>query len=249
LPEGAVAVVPAAARELDPHLRHDLRYVRVGDDARLVSFEPPVLAADVRGARVEVEVPFVARHQAENAMTALAAYAALGLPLAGAGRGAGQIAFSRWRGEELPLPGGGLLINDAWNANPVSMRAALDHLAARANGRRTIAVLGDMAELGADGPRYHREAGEAASRAGVAILVAVGPLARGYVEGMTGGAETYWAETLPEAIETLRSLLRDGDCVLVKGSRALGLERVAGALGADEKVREESASEWRKQRR
>ena len=83
-----------------------------------------------------------------NALAALHAYDALGLPLDARRSGADAIEFSRWRGEELPLPGGGLLINDAYNANPISMRAALEHLATRADGRRRVAVLGDMAELG-----------------------------------------------------------------------------------------------------
>src|SRR5204862_145869 len=84
---------------------------------------------------------------------------------------------SRWRGEELPLPGGGLLVNDCYNANPVSMRAALGLLADRAEGRRRVAILGDMAELGPDGPRYHREVGAAAAELGVDVLVPIAPLA------------------------------------------------------------------------
>ena len=70
-----------------------------------------------------------------------------------------DVEFSPWRGEELPLPGGGLLINDAYNANPVSMRAALAHLAAIAGERRRVAILGDMAELGSAAPAYHEEIG------------------------------------------------------------------------------------------
>src|SRR5581483_5680466 len=87
-----------------------------------------------------------------------------------------EVTFSPWRGEEVPLPGGGLLVNDAYNANPVSMRAALEHLVERAAGRRTVAVLGDMAELGAEGPRYHREIAEAIRRLGIDVVFAVGPL-------------------------------------------------------------------------
>ena len=228
LPDGAAAVVPADVAELEPYLPAGLRYVRVGGDARLVRFDAPLLVAHVLGEEVELEVPFTAPHQAQNALTALAAYGALGLPLSEVGRGADAIAFSRWRGDELPLPGDGVLVNDTWNANPVSMEAALVHLVGLAGGRRTVAMLGAMAELGPDAPRYHREVGETVARAGVDVLVAVGPLARGYLDPRIPVAE--WVETVPEGIELLRSLLRDGDCVLVKGSRALGMERVAEAL-------------------
>ena len=129
----------------------------VGDDHAEVTF-------DLRGRTLELRFNFTARHQAENAAAALLAYEALGLPLDRAQEGADRIAFSRWRGEETALPGEGLLINDAYNANPVSMEAALEHLTARANGRRRVAVLGDMAELGEGAPAFHEQVGRAAAR-------------------------------------------------------------------------------------
>ena len=92
---------------------------------------------------------FTARHQVQNAATALAALtrsACHGLTSV-------DVDFARWRGEEQELPGGGLLINDAYNANPVSMRAALAYLAERAGDSRRVAILGDMAELGPHGAR------------------------------------------------------------------------------------------------
>ncbi len=228
LPTQAWAVVPADARELEPHLRPDLRYLRVGEDVRLQRFEPPTLSVAIGDEVVELEVPFTARYQATNAVTALAAYAALGLPIRAAGRGAAEIAFSRWRGDEVALPGGGVLLNDVWNANPVSMGAALEHLVALAGSRRTIAVLGDMAELGPDAPRFHAEVGADAGRLGVDVVIGVGPLARGYLDRRI--PETRWVETVPEAVDALRALLLDGDAVLVKGSRAMRMERIAEAL-------------------
>jgi UDP-N-acetylmuramoyl-tripeptide--D-alanyl-D-alanine ligase len=119
------------------------------------------------------------------------------------------------------LPGGGLLINDAYNANPTSMRAALEHLQARAEGRRTVAVLGEMAELGPDAAWYPAVMGRAAT--GIDVVVGVGELARGY-----GGDA--WAPAAAEAVALVRELVRPGDAVLVKGSRALGLEVIAEAL-------------------
>jgi UDP-N-acetylmuramoyl-tripeptide--D-alanyl-D-alanine ligase len=221
LPRGATAVVPAGIPELEPHIRRDLDVIRVGDDARLLSFEDGRLEAEVSGERVDLELPFRAPHQAENALTALAAYRALGLPLDRAREGAAEIELSRLRGEELPLAGGGVLINDCWNANPASMKAALKDLTRR-NGGRRIAVLGGMAELGSQAPRYHREIGKQAA-ASVDVVIGVGELARDY-------GPTHWAADAEHAADLLRRLLEPGDVVLVKGSRSVGLEKVAEQL-------------------
>ncbi len=234
LPAGGTAVVPARAPELEPHLgRDDVALVRfgAGGAVQLDRFEPPLLVADVAGERVELEVPFTARHHATNTLAALAAYRALGLPLERAAEGAREIQLSPLRGEESKLPGGGLLINDSYNANPVSMRAALEHLVARAAGRRTIAVLGDMAELGPGAPAFHRRVGEDAAELGIDVLVAVGPLAREYVNAATGIPVRVHVQAADEAAAALeRAGFEDGDVVLVKASRAVGLERVADEL-------------------
>jgi UDP-N-acetylmuramoyl-tripeptide--D-alanyl-D-alanine ligase len=222
LPRGAKAVIPATAKELAPHVRSDLDAIRVGEDARLVSFEEGRVELELGGARVTVETPFRAVHQAENTLTAAAAYWALGLPLERIGEGAAGIELSQLRGEELPLEGGGVLINDCWNANPASMAAALRDLSAR-NGGRLIAVLGGMAELGPDGPRYHREIGALTSD--LDAVVGVGELAREY-------EPTHWVPDAEAAAKLLRVLLQPGDVVLVKGSRSVGLERVAQNLNS-----------------
>jgi UDP-N-acetylmuramoyl-tripeptide--D-alanyl-D-alanine ligase len=132
------------------------------------------------------------------------------------------------RGERVALPRGVTVINDCYNANPMSMRAALDDLAATAAGRR-VAVLGDMLELGAaDEERYHRELGREAASAGVELLVTVGPRAVWTGESFAG--EHVHAEDAAAAAAALRPRLRAGDTVLVKGSRGIALERVATAL-------------------
>jgi UDP-N-acetylmuramoyl-tripeptide--D-alanyl-D-alanine ligase len=172
----------------------------------------------VRFGRREIAFSFTARHQAANAVAALTVVEALGLPLPDEPV---EVAFSRWRCEESPLPGGGLLINDAYNANPASMRAALEHLVERAAERRSVAVLGEMAELGDDAPRFHAEV--AHDTQGVDLVVGVGPLARGYEPDV-------WVATADDAVERVHELVRPGDVVLVKGSRSVGLERVADAL-------------------
>ena len=114
------------------------------------------------------------------------------------------------------------MVNDAWNANPVSVRAALVHLVALADGRRTIAVLGEMAELGDYTDEGHAEVGRAVRELGIDEVVAIGPHARVY-----GG---HWVASRDEALAVLEGLLQPGDCVLVKGARVLGLEHIADAL-------------------
>jgi UDP-N-acetylmuramoyl-tripeptide--D-alanyl-D-alanine ligase len=240
LPPGGTAVVPAGVPELEPHLvLEGVEVVRVGadGDVRLVGLETGErttrLEVELVDERVDAEFNFTGLHHVDNALVALAVYRALGLPLEDVERGACEILFSRWRGEELPLPGGGLLINDCWNANPVSMRAALALLGTRAESRRRVAILGDMAELGKGAQAFHVEIGAAAAELGVQALVAIGPLARGYVEGATEIEEAVWAPTLEEGLEAATRIVEPGDCVLVKGSRAMGLEAVAGALAAE----------------
>jgi UDP-N-acetylmuramoyl-tripeptide--D-alanyl-D-alanine ligase len=216
LPAGGIGVIPEHSPELDP-------FVPEGLDVR--RFPAPEVevrdgASFVRFAGREIGFSFTARHQAANAVAALTVVEALGLPLPD---GIVEVPFSRWRCEESPLPGGGLLINDAYNANPASMRAALEHLVECAHGGRTVAVLGEMAELGPDAPRFHDEVGELACTLGVDVIVGVGPLRRRY-----GPDE--WAPDVAGAIGGVRTVLVAGATVLVKASRAVGLEVVADAL-------------------
>jgi UDP-N-acetylmuramoyl-tripeptide--D-alanyl-D-alanine ligase len=91
-------------------------------------------------------------------------------------------------------------------------------------------VLGDMAELGPGAASYHREVGAAVSRFGIDALVAVGPLARGYLEGARGVPLTRWASTVEQGLGVVREVLAPGDVVLVKGSRAMGLELIGEAI-------------------
>jgi UDP-N-acetylmuramoyl-tripeptide--D-alanyl-D-alanine ligase len=236
LPHGGVVVAPMPAPELEPFLARgdvDVRRFGAGGDASVVGFRAgeshAEVAFDLRGRRLELRFNFISRHQAENAAAALLAYEALGLPLDRAQEGAERIAFSRWRGEETALPGEGLLINDAYNANPVSMEAALAYLSARAGPRRRVAILGEMAELGPEAPAYHRRIGSAAAEH-ADVLVAVGGLAAHYLGA--GVPEERHVSTVDDAIAALEALFRPGDVVLLKASRSVGLERVADALTA-----------------
>ena len=215
LEPGSVAVLPEHAPELEPFVPDGLDVRRFGAPESTVKDG----RTRVRWRGRDVVFGFTARHQVANAAAALTAAEALGLEPP---REPVDVEFSRWRSQEVALPGGGLLINDAWNANPVAMRAALAHLLERADGRRTVAVLGDMAELGPEAPRYHGEIGEAALE--VDVVVGVGELARGYSAGRVGrdGGRRGRARRT--------RLVRPGDAILVKGSRSVGLEVVADAL-------------------
>jgi UDP-N-acetylmuramoyl-tripeptide--D-alanyl-D-alanine ligase len=133
------------------------------------------------------------------------------------------ISFSRLRGESIRLPEGSVLVNDCYNANPISMRAALDGLAARQVAGRRIAVLGGMGELGPGGPAYHRDAAAHARELGIDTVVGVGELARDY-------AADHWAPDPEAAVGVVRELLGEGDAVLVKGSRSVGLEAFTESL-------------------
>ncbi|TML71463.1 MAG: UDP-N-acetylmuramoyl-tripeptide--D-alanyl-D-alanine ligase [Actinobacteria bacterium] len=222
LPAGGVAVVPAGVPELERCLtRTDIEVERF--DAAGARMDGNVAELRLDEQIVRVTVPFTQQHFAENLLAALIAYRALGLPLERVQEGASRIRLSRWRGEETALPGGGFVINDAYNANPTSMGAALRDLSARAQGRRRVAVLGEMAELGEQAAQYHRDLGEVVAGT-VDVLVAVGELARLYMQ--PGVADMHWLEA-PEGLE---SILRPGDAVLVKASRAVGLEGVPARI-------------------
>ncbi|MDQ3734419.1 MAG: UDP-N-acetylmuramoyl-tripeptide--D-alanyl-D-alanine ligase [Actinomycetota bacterium] len=145
---------------------------------------------------------------------------------------------SRWRMELTERSDGVSVLNDAYNANPESMRAALEALIGVAGpGRRTWAVLGGMGELGDLGPAEHRRVGAEVTRRGVHRLVAVGPEAADIYAGAAGGpAEEEGFVHVPDmsaALQLLRSQLRPGDVVLIKASRFVGLDRLADALLAE----------------
>jgi UDP-N-acetylmuramoyl-tripeptide--D-alanyl-D-alanine ligase len=130
-----------------------------------------------------------------------------------------------------------MLIDDCYNANPMSMRAALDELdatARRDRRDRRVAVLGDMLELGATEHELHRQIGEHAAAAGVDLLVTVGPLARSIAEGY--GAAAHSVSDAAAAAELMPGLLAPGDVVLVKGSRGVGLELVCQTLSPEDRT-------------
>jgi UDP-N-acetylmuramoyl-tripeptide--D-alanyl-D-alanine ligase len=213
---GGTAIVPADAPLLQTHLE------TLPEGVSTVTFGA---GGDVDTLPDDLELPFDSAHMRLNALAALAAARAVGVEPSGVL----EVALSELRGQRREVAGGVVVIDDCYNANPMSMRAALDDLAASAPGRR-VAVLGDMLELGPDEVRFHEEIGAAARGAGVDLLVTVGPLAAAM--GPAFGGEAVAVDRADDVVGALAPRLRDGDTVLVKASRGVGLEVVARGLAA-----------------
>ena len=169
------------------------------------------------------ELPFTEEHNLTNLTCAVAIGVALGESPSEMARRAPGITFSRLRGELIELAGEILLVNDCYNANPISMRAALDHLASLEVPGRRLAVLGEMAELGPEASDYHREIGAHARQLGIGPIIGVGELARDY-------APDAWAPQAESAVALADKALQEGDAMLVKGSRSVGLELLSDEL-------------------
>lgn len=207
--------------------------VRVDDVVVDEDGKPTMLLKSGRK-RAAVTLPVPGRHNAYNAAAAAAVALELGLTLREVAEGLSAATLTEWRMQVFTVATGVTVVNDAYNASPTSMRAAIVALKdMRAEGRR-IAVLGDMAELGSLADLAHFRLGEEVAHAGVDVLVTVGPLARRIAEGAR--AEGMAAEavrpcmTADEASEVLDDLLDAGDIVLVKASRSVGLERVVEGI-------------------
>jgi len=220
---GAAAVVPAAEPLLEPHLRDDVETITFGPggDVSFERLEDGVARYSVRGEEVELRVSYSEPHNLLNTAAAIAAARAIGVDPGTTL----NVPFSSLRGEVVELDSGVTVVNDCYNANPMSMRAALEHLAATPAERR-LAILGTMAELGPEAERYHREIGALADDLGIDVLITVGEPALPFATGF--GGETHAVATPEEAGAMLPELTQPGDRVLIKGSRSAGLERVLG---------------------
>jgi len=185
------------------------------------------------GARAVVRLAIPGRHHVYNALAAAAVGMALGLGIDAVAAGLAAVKAAPMRTEVVELAEGVVLIDDAYNSSPLSAGAALD-LLAQVRGKRKIAVLGDMLELGEFAAELHRGLGRKAVEAGVAVVVAVGQfaseLARGVGEAGDGRTEVLVCKDAAEAAEAARDVVRPGDVVLVKGSRGVALEKVSGAV-------------------
>ena len=269
--KGGVAVVPAACEVLEPLLH--------GCDCRLVRYAATetesgagITGAEVTGwlesdshrggqilrlrwpdEEIRVAVSHLPKHTLENAVAALAACYASGLPIDECARGVAEAEASEGRGRIIEL-GPLCVIDDTYNANPAAVRAAVDDLVQRAKrrGGRAVAVIGDMLELGPESSRFHEEVGVYAAEAGVSLLWGVGPRTEATVGGFTHWCEVHqavgeeWgaghAESSADA-EGLLPLLEAGDVVLFKASRGVRLENMIRKV-----VDEASAGRWGERR-
>ena len=186
------------------------------------------------GFSVEVELPAVGRHQVDNALAAAACAHVMGSGPEQIKRGLESSSLSPWRTECVECAGGYLVINDAYNANPQSMSAAIETLCEAADGRRKIAVLGCMEELGASSREFHFEAGRQAARQGVDIVVTVGRKARDIASGASEAGlpkgSTFRCDDAEDATRLLSYILEQGDVVLVKASRVSRLESLSDEI-------------------
>lgn len=264
---GGIEEVAKAKCELPAALRADGVAVLNADDPRVLAMAPRTAArvitfgehraASVRAVSVRtdergraafdlvtpvgsapVRLRLVGRHQVTNALAAAAITAELGMgPAEIAERLSEAVPRSRWRMEVTDTASRITVINDAYNASPESVRAALDGLALLARGRRGYAVLGAMAELGELAGSLHEQAGAHAAGLGLAGVIAVGPAAAPILSGAAAAAascELVSVDDAAAALRALRARLREGDVVLVKASHAVGLERLALVLTGEE---------------
>jgi UDP-N-acetylmuramoyl-tripeptide--D-alanyl-D-alanine ligase len=183
-----------------------------------------------------VSLRIIGEHQVMNALAALAVTKVLGLDVANAISQLENMQLAeRWRMQLLPGPNGSVIINDAYNASPESMRAALQTLATLGRqGHRTIAILGEMAELGSESVVQHDELGRLVVRLNIDQLIVVGQKAKlihlGALQEGSWDGESKFIESIDEALPLVRDLLGSGDIVLVKSSKSADLRFLGDAL-------------------
>jgi UDP-N-acetylmuramoyl-tripeptide--D-alanyl-D-alanine ligase len=239
---GGTAVLNADDRYFEP--------IRKKWKGRVVSFgidrAADVSAVDVRqeaaftdftlvmnGSRTLVRLHTVGRHNVLNALAAAAAAHAVGMAIEAAKAGLEDFVPVSMR-SEIKTVKGRTVFADYYNANPGSVEAALETLASLRPGAKSVAVLGDMLELGATGIEAHKEIGRAAARLGVSVLITVGPLSKHILEGAREAgmpdSSLLAAGSHAEAAELLKKNSGDGDTVLVKGSRGMKMEKILEAF-------------------
>jgi UDP-N-acetylmuramoyl-tripeptide--D-alanyl-D-alanine ligase len=228
----AHAYASAAGRVITfgEHEAADVRAHRI-----IVKPDHSIVDATVFGQPLTYRIGSAGRHNALNSLSVLAAAHALGADLALVALSFAEMKPPVGRGERTMLSIGGseaLLIDESYNANPASMRAALANLCAVELGRgaRRIAVLGDMKELGETGPRLHAELAEAIEANKIDLLFAAGPLMQNLVDALPKAKVAAHAQTSAELVDTVLAALRPGDAITVKGSLSMKMALVVKAL-------------------
>ena len=237
LADGGSAVVWADSDALDKALREYDRPVKRFGESPQADFRLTGYQSDGRRQRFEmngslwVELPLPGRHNALNALAAMVAADYLGVLPAESAEALGDLSGAEMRLQWLAA-GSVTIINDAYNANPASVLAAADVLSDVAGSRRVM-IVGDMRELGGEERRLHVQTGADIACRGVDLLIGVGSLGRYIAMGATkAGMQTAAFESLQDACRGAAALLRAGDVVLVKGSRAMGMEKLIEPIRA-----------------
>lgn len=243
LPESPASVLvspfnaPQAATASDRHIGRritfgltpeaDIYATEVSEQESGLSFS---LCMRDGGRTVEVKAPVFGTHLVEPLLAAIGGGLALGLDAGECARGLTRLRRTGLRGEVYKLREDIIVYDDSYNASPAAVAAVLRYGAegSRRQERRLVAVLGGMFELGAAAREYHREAGRLAAEVGVDLLVCVGDEARWYAEAFPGEVLRY--EDAETAAEELEGVLKEGDYVVVKGSRGVGLDRLTRKL-------------------
>lgn len=190
-----------------------------------------------------VSLPLPGKHNVINSLAAISVGLEFGLATSVIAEAVSSFGGVRKRMELVKLPGGVSVLNDCYNANPLSMRSAIETISEMPGARRKVAVVGDMLELGAWSVKAHREIGQIATRCGIDLLITVGEKARHIMEaaveaGMRSEMVAHFASS-EETARAINSMVRKGDLVLIKGSRRMKLENVFEALRAEELERGE----------
>lgn len=224
------------------HLRSDLDIVRygfgAGADVTALDLETEGLGGSrfrlaTPSGEAEVRLPLVGRHNVANALAAAGAGLALGLEVDMIADALSHAEPSKMRGQVVRLANGATILDDSYNSSPRAFEAMVGTLAGIGEAKRRIVVAGEMLELGRESERMHREAGSAAARAGVDLLVGVRGDARALVEGARDAGmsdSARFVESPEAAAEIVASMLEAGDVVLVKGSRGVATDRVVAKL-------------------
>ena len=240
IPPDGSAVLPGdqldVCLEASRHLRPEVRRVSFGSTDRCdlqaldIQRTPQGMLLRLRDDIGQIAIPLVGYHNVENVLAALSCAWAVGVPLSEAKQRLGTFEPLPLRSQVLRCPGLTIL-NDCYNANPLSFARALEMLR-DLDAQRRIAIIGDMLELGPYAPSAHQAIGRLATLLGIDAVIAVGQyaddVAQGVREGRSDGVTTY--RTVPELIQGLPAFLHEGDGLLVKGSRKLNLEQVTEFL-------------------
>lgn len=205
--------------------------------AERIVMRPDLSIVDVRamGQAVTYQLGTPGRHTALNSLAVIAAVQALGADLALAALSLAQLRPPAGRGARTMLrigDGEALLVDESYNANPASIRAALSTLAGAETAGRRIAILGDMMELGADAPALHRELAGAVEEHGIDLVLTAGPLMQELFEALPASRRAAARPTSAELVDPVLDLVRPGDAVMVKGSNSTRMGRIVEALKA-----------------